>query len=173
MGISLYIMIVSIGLFSLLIISKAMYYRKKISCMTGMMIAMTLGMIVGLTIGVIFGVLFSGDFFLATVLGVLVGMVVGFMAGVPISIMATLDGMLSGVMGGMMGAMLGEIIATPYEDAIVKIMFFLLLGTLFIALRLINEKVKRPSTIFHHPFTSLVVFGLFFILFELFGPVFR
>lgn len=137
-----------------------------------MMIAMTLGMSVGLTIGVIFGILFSGNFFIATVLGMLVGMVVGFLAGVPVSIMAILDGMLSGLMGGMMGAMLGEMITAEYRDAIAKIMFFLFLGTLLILLRMINQEVNKPTNNYSNLLIPIVLFGFFFIAFELFDPVF-
>jgi len=172
MGVSLYLMLFSIALLSIFVISKTIYYRKKITCMTGMMIAMTLGMSVGLTIGAIFGILFSGNFFIATVLGMLVGMFVGFLAGVSVGIMSTLDGMLSGLMGGMMGAMLGEMITVEYHDASAKIMFFLFLGTLLILLRMINQKVNKKTFFLSNLFITVIVFGSFFIAFELFGPVF-
>src|SRR5699024_11568599 len=60
---------------------------------------------------------------------------------ISISLVATLDGLLSGLMGGMIGAMLGEMITAEYQDAIVKIMFFLFLGTLLILVK----KIGRAS----------------------------
>src|SRR5699024_1155699 len=117
-------------------------------------------------------VLFSGNFFMATVFGMLVGLGVGFFVGLPISLMATLYGILSGIMGGMMGALLGKMIVAPYEDAMVKIMFFLSLRTLLMTLRLINEKANQTSPLLCHPLIPIAFFGLFFILFELFGPIF-
>jgi|SRR5690625_1857100 len=172
MGVSLYLMLFSIALLSIFVVSKTAYYRKKITCMTGMMIAMTLGMSVGLTVGAIFGILFSDNFFIATVLGMLVGMLVGFLAGIPVSLMAILDGILAGIMGGMMGAMLGEMITIEYHDAIAKIMFFLFLGTLLILLSMINQEVNKRTIFFSDIFIIVVIFGLFFIAFELFDPVF-
>src|SRR5690625_3066847 len=145
MGVSLYLMLFSIALLSIFVISKTIYNGKKITCMTGMMIAMTLGMSVGLTIGVIFGILFSDNFFIATVLGMLVGMVVGFLTGLPVGVMAILDGLLSGLMGGMMGAMLGNMISVEYRDAIAKIMFFIFLGTLLILIRMIKHEVNKNT----------------------------
>src|SRR5690625_304929 len=165
-------MIFNIALFTIFVISKTIYFRKKITSMTGMMIAMTLGMSVGLTVGVIFAIIFSSNFFIATVLGMLVGMFVGFLAGIPISIMAILDGMLSGLMGGMMGAMLGEMISVEYHDAITKIMFFLFLGILFILLRMINQEVNKTTNIYNNLLILVILFGFFFIAFDLFDPVF-
>lgn len=139
--------------------------------MVGMMIAMTLGMSVGLTIGVIFGILFS-DFYIATVFGMLVGMVVGFLAGLPLSIVAILDGMLSGLMGGMMGAMLGEMISVEYQEAITKIMFFLLLGISSILIKMINQEINKHSNVYRNLLITVALFGLIFIAIEQLGPVF-
>lgn len=172
MGVSINLMLFSIALLSIFVISKTVYHRKNISCMTGMMIAMTLGMSVGLTIGVIFGILFSDNFFIATVLGMLVGMVTGFLAGIPVCIMAILDGLLSGLMGGMMGAMLGEMIAAEYQDPMVKIMFFLFLGILLLLIDMINQDVNKKINFFSSLFIVVIVFGFFFIVFELLDPVF-
>lgn len=172
MGVSVYLMLFSIVLLSIFVINRTIYYRKKITSMTGMMIAMTLGMSIGLTIGVIFGILFSGNLFISTVLGMLVGLVMGFLAGVPISIMAILDGMFSGLMGGMMGAMLGEMITVEYRDAIAKIMFFLFLGTSLILLCMINQEVNKKTSFFSNLFITVILFGFFFFAFELFEPVF-
>src|SRR5690625_6574756 len=82
MGIPLYLIFLTIILLSVTVVGKTMYNRKKVTCMTGMMIAMTLGMIVGLTMGVVFGILFIDNFFVATILGMVVGMVIGFLSGI-------------------------------------------------------------------------------------------
>ncbi|UOQ94021.1 plastocyanin/azurin family copper-binding protein [Halobacillus shinanisalinarum] len=169
----LYLILVTILLLSGIAVGKTVYYKKKVTCMTGMMIAMTLGMSVGLMMGLILGILFSGNLFLSTVLGMLAGMVVGFLAGVPISIMAVLDGLLSGLMGGMMGAMLGEMIAPEYRDAIVKIMFTLFLATMVLLLYMIQKEVKRSETpLFRNPLLTVALLGLIFVAFNQLGPIF-
>ncbi|UOR12047.1 plastocyanin/azurin family copper-binding protein [Halobacillus amylolyticus] len=173
MGTTLYLILVIILLLAGVSVSKTVYYRKKVTCMTGMMIAMTLGMSVGLVMGLILGILFSGNLFLSTVLGMLAGMIVGFLAGLPISIMAVLDGLLSGLMGGMMGAMLGEMITPEYRDAIVKIMFIVFLATMLLLLYMIQKEVKKSDTpLFRNPFITVALFGLIFVVFNQLGPIF-
>ncbi|MFD2132213.1 hypothetical protein ACFSKI_13445 [Pseudogracilibacillus auburnensis] len=172
MGATLYLMFISIVLLSIFIIYKTIYYRNKITSMTGMMIAMTLGMSVGLTVGVILGILISDNFFIATVFGMLAGMFVGFLAGLPISLVATLDGLLSGLMGGMIGAMLGEMITAEYQDAIVKIMFFLFLGTLLILVKMINQEVNKAVNFYRSLYITVVLFGMLFVIFEQLGSIF-
>lgn len=172
MGLSLYLIFLIILLFSILIIYKTIYYRRKITPMAGMMIAMTLGMSVGLTVGVILGILISDNFFIATVMGMLSGMFIGFLAGLPISLAATLDGFLSGLMGGMMGAMLGEMIIPGYHDAIVKIMFFLFLGTMAILVKMMNQELNIEVNFYRSLLITVVLFGLLFIAFEQLGPIF-
>jgi len=172
MGVALYLIILSVKLFSLFVISTVVYFRKEITSMTGMMIAMTIGMSVGLTIGVIFRILFSDSFFIATILGILVGMIAGFLAGIPLSVIAVLDGILSGLMGGMMGAMLGEMITIEYHDAMIKIMFFIFLSMILILLRMIHQEVNHKVNFIRSLFTIFVVFGFFFIVFELFDAIF-
>src|SRR5690625_3313690 len=174
MGIPLYLIFLTIILLSVTVVGKTMYYRKKVTCMTGMMIAMTLGMIVGLTMGVVFGILFIDNFFVATILGMFVGMVIGFLSGIPVSVMAVLDGLLAGLMGGMMGAMLGAMLAPEYQEAIVKIMFFLFLTTLLILLYMIQKELNRNKTTFYmNPLINVVLFGLFFVVFNQLGPIFK
>lgn len=136
-----------------------------------MMIAMTIGMNVGLTIGVIFGIIISDNFFSATILGILVGMIAGFSAGIPLSIIAVLDGMLSGLMGGMMGAMLGEMITFEYQDAMIKIMFFIFLSTFLILLRMIHQEVNYKTSLLRSLFIIVIIFGFFFIVFELLDAI--
>lgn len=174
MGIPLFLIFLTIILLSVTVVGKTMYNRKKVTCMTGMMIAMTLGMIVGLTMGVVFGILFIDNFFVATILGMVVGMVIGFLSGIPVSVMAVLDGLLSGLMGGMMGAMLGAMIAPEYREAIVKIMFFLFLATLLILLYMIQKELNRNKTAFYmNPLITVVLFGFFFVVFNQLGPIFK
>src|SRR5699024_1007181 len=174
MSTSLFLIFLTIILLSFVVVGKIVYNRKKVTCMTGMMIAMTLGMIVGLTVGVMFGILFTDNFFMATILGMVVGMVIGFLAGIPVSVMAVLDGLLSGLMGGMMGAMLGAMIAPEYREAIVKIMFFLFLATLLILLYMIQKELNKNEIAFYrNPLITVVLFGMLFVVFNQLGPVFK
>lgn len=148
--------------------------RGKIPCMTGMMIAMTLGMMVGIVAGVIFGVILKGNLFTSTLLSMAVGMVIGFIAGAPISVMAILDGMLAGLMGGMMGAMLGEMITSGYQDMMIKIMFVIFVGIMFILLfmmqqELIREKENGKDPLFHNPLFILIILGVFFFVYNQLG----
>lgn len=173
MGTSLYFIFIVLIILSIIVIGKTVYYRKKVPCMTGMMIAMTMGMSVGLTVGVILGILFSGNLFLSTILGMVAGMVIGFLAGVPVSIMAVLDGLLSGIMGGMMGSMLGEMIAPEYRGAITQLMFFLFLSTMLILLYMLQKELKRNGAFFYNnPLALIALFGSIFLLFNLLGPIF-
>ncbi|MEN1970691.1 plastocyanin/azurin family copper-binding protein [Lentibacillus sp. N15] len=173
MGTTLYLIFLIIVLLSFVIIGKTVYNRKKIPCMTGMMIAMTLGMSAGLIVGLIFGILFSDNLFVATILGMIAGMVAGFLAGVPVSIMAVLDGLLSGLMGGMMGAMLGVMIATEYREAMIKTMFFLFLATVLILVYMIQKEVNGKVTAFYrNPLVPVALMGLLFFAFNQTGPIF-
>ncbi|WP_088051938.1 cupredoxin domain-containing protein [Virgibacillus dakarensis] len=173
MGMTLNLIFLTIILLSVFIIGKTVSNRKKIPCMTGMMIAMTLGMSAGLILGLIFGVLFPDNLFIATLLGMVAGMAAGFLAGVPVSVMAVLDGLLSGLMGGMMGAMLGVMITTEYREAIVKIMFFLFLATVLILVYMIQKEVNGKETAFYrNPLVPVALFGFLFLLFNQTGPIF-
>ncbi|MDC3417586.1 plastocyanin/azurin family copper-binding protein [Aquibacillus salsiterrae] len=173
MGRSLSFILIILLILSVTVIGKTVYHRKRIPCMTGMMIAMTMGMSVGLTVGVIFGILFSGNLFIATVLGMVIGIVVGFISGVPVSIMAVLDGLLSGAMGGMMGAMLGDMIIPEYRDAITKIMFFLSLSTILILLYLFQKERKSSQAfLFNSPLLLVILFGSIFLLINQMGPIY-
>lgn len=140
--------------------------------MTRMMIARTVGMDIGLTTGVIFGILFSNNFFYATVLAMLVGIVLGFLTGLPVCMMALLDGMLSGLMGGMIGAMIGAMIAEEHREAIVKMMFFLLLGPFMILLRIIDRTVQSKINLHNNLFVVIALFLFFFLDFDILDPIF-
>lgn len=173
MGLPLSFILISICSLTVLNIYKMTHHRKKITDMTGMTIAMTIGMSVGLTVGVIIGIVFSDNYFMATVSGMGIGMIAGFLTGIPVSMIAVLDGMLSGVMGGMMGAMLGKMMTAEYHDAIVKIMFLLFLFTSLILLNLIQKEVNQnKQAFFQKPLFVLIVFGIVFVIFHQFGPIF-
>ncbi|MDQ0232422.1 hypothetical protein [Metabacillus malikii] len=173
MGVSLFLILISIFSLSVLVIYKVTYHRKKFTNMTGMMIAMSIGMSVGLTVGVIVGIVISDNFFIATILGMAAGFLIGFLTGLPVSIIAVLDGMLSGIMGGMMGAMLGEMITVEYRDAIVKIMIFLFLSTLLILLHLIQKEVSnKEATFYNHPLFIIILYSFIFILLNQLDPIF-
>jgi heme/copper-type cytochrome/quinol oxidase subunit 2 len=138
-----------IGLYTLFVIwvlSFTYLFYKKITCMVGMMIAMTMGMTIGLFIGTVTGTMYPEYFFQTTIFSMLVGAVFGVMSGYPISIMAVLDGLLSGIMGGMMGAMLGSMIPALYQDSIIKVMFVLSIGILFILFLMIQNEIKFKDT---------------------------
>src|SRR5699024_9664144 len=92
--------------------------------------------------------------------------------GVPINLIATLDGLLSGLMGGMMGAMLGEMITPNYHDVIVKIMFFLFLGTIAILVKMINQEVNNEVNFYMSLLIIIVFLGLLFVVLEQLGPLF-
>src|SRR5699024_6116291 len=85
-----------------------------------------------------------------------------------------LDGLLSGLMGGMMGAMLGAMIVPEYHEAIVKIMFFLFLATLFILLYMMQREVSRNKANFYsNPLITIALFVLFFVVFNQLMPIFK
>lgn len=130
------------GVLSLWTIGFIIVFRKRLSCMAGMMGAMALGMVVGLGIGALGAVWLPGQQFQATVLGMLVGGTVGSIAGLPISIMAVLDGLLSGIMGGMMGTMFISMI--PGSDSILtlKILVVLSSGVIFLVQLMLQGEIK-------------------------------
>ncbi|WLD92030.1 plastocyanin/azurin family copper-binding protein [Alkalihalobacillus sp. AL-G] len=170
---TLYFFIMSIiVVLSLAVIGYTVSYRKKIPCMTGMMISMTLGMSVGLTVGVILGIQLTGNLFYSTILGIIIGGATGFLAGLPVSLMAVLDGMLSGLMGGMMGAMLGDMIAPDFKEAMVKIMFVLFIAIAMILFFMMEEEfIKSRRRLFKHPLSLILLFGFIFLGFNQLGPI--
>ncbi|OIK15600.1 hypothetical protein BIV60_08625 [Bacillus sp. MUM 116] len=106
--------------------------KKKITSMSGMMIAMVMAMMAGLISGYLIGI-YSGDMFLSGGVSMIIGFFIGFLAGQPIGLMAILDGALAGIMGGMMGAMLGVML--QFENAF--IMLAILLGLYIIIMGLV------------------------------------
>lgn len=108
--------------------------RRRISCMTGMMLAMAVGMMAGLSGGVAAAGLMGTSLWPPTLAGMAIGVLAGALLGAPISLMALLDGGLSGLMGGMMGAMLGLMA----QEALPSIAVMLLLTYLVVAVLLVQ-----------------------------------
>ncbi len=132
----LYILIIS------WIYSFIFLFRKKISCMAGMMIAMTIGMVLGLSFGTILALINSDHFFEVTVISILFGALMGTIAGFPISIMAVLDGFLSGAMGGMMGAMLSVMVSSKVTNTAVNVIIVFSGGVLFILFLMMQNEIN-------------------------------
>ncbi|MDR7000698.1 cupredoxin domain-containing protein [Neobacillus niacini] len=106
--------------------------KKKITCVSGMMIAMVVAMMTGLLSGYLIGI-YSGDMFLSSGVSMIIGFFIGFLAGQPIGLMAILDGVLAGLMSGLMGAMLGVML--QFENPF--IMLAILLGLYIIIMGLV------------------------------------
>jgi plastocyanin len=130
------------GVLSLWTVGFIIMFRKRLSCMAGMMGAMALGMVVGLGMGALIAVWMPGQLFQATVLGILVGGIIGSAAGLPISLMAVLDGLLSGIMGGMMGTMLISMIPVSESILTLKILAVLSSGVIFLVLLMLQGEIK-------------------------------
>ncbi|ASK61304.1 hypothetical protein CFK37_03480 [Virgibacillus phasianinus] len=172
MTVALYVTFFGMLILTSLAIGSTIYHRRKVTCMTGMMIAMSLGMMVGLTAGVILGILFTGNLFYSTVLGILIGVIVGFVSGLPVSLMAVLDGALSGMMGGMMGAMLGEMIVPEYQDSLIRIMFVLFIALILVLFVMMKEEfMKKRKSILGHPAIILGLFVVFIIGYNQLDPL--
>jgi plastocyanin len=160
-----------IFLLSFWVIGTVMINRKKITCMTGMMVAMALGMMVGLVIGTLFGILLSGQLMASTLIGMIIGLTVGFFTGVSISLMAVLDGMLSGLMGGMMGAMLGEMLAMDHLNAFLKIMFVLFVCLTLTLIYMINSELDKKQGWLANPIIVVILIAVFFYSYEQLGDI--
>lgn len=167
LGVTLTVMFVIISR----IIWCTFFYKKKITEMTGMMIAMVLGMGTGLTIGTIVGFLLPGLLFHSTVIGMIIGMIPGFLAGITTGLKSVLDGIFAGLMGGMMGAMLGEMIGTDYQEALIRIMFLLYVGTMMIVLHMMEEDFIKSNTLFSRPYILLVTYIFLIIFYPRLGPI--
>ncbi|WP_158299502.1 cupredoxin domain-containing protein [Paenibacillus antri] len=132
----------TLGVLCIWTIGFIVFFRKRLSCMAGMMAAMALGMMVGLGFGVLVASWMPGQLFQSTVLGMLIGGLIGAFAGLPISIMAVLDGLLSGIMGGMMGTMLISMIPSSYSIPTLKIVALLCCGVIFLVLLMLQGEIK-------------------------------
>ncbi|WP_374067969.1 hypothetical protein [Paraliobacillus sp. JSM ZJ581] len=166
-------MLLTIVALYILFLLKTVKHRKKITCMTGMMISMASGMSIGLIAGVLLAIYFSGNLFISTVLGMLIGIVAGLLPGLFISMMAVLDGILSGAMAGMMGAMLGEMVFADYRGILVKLMFLLFVFTLLIVFYILNEELGiSHKSIFRNHVVLPILIVVFFVIFNQLGPLF-
>src|SRR5699024_388357 len=143
MGIPLFLIFLTIILLSVTVVGKTMYNRKKVTCMTGMMIAMTLGMIVGLTMGVVFGILFIDNFFVATILG---------------------------MMGAMLGAMSSP---EYREAIVKIMFFLFLATLLILLYMIQKELNRNKTAFYMNPLITVVLFGFFFVVFNQLGPIFK
>ncbi|WP_181833067.1 cupredoxin domain-containing protein [Bacillus taeanensis] len=168
---ALLVTLVVISFLSFWVIGIVMVNRKKITCMTGMMVAMALGMMVGLIIGTLLGILLSGQLMASTLISMIIGLTVGFFAGVAVSLMAVLDGMLSGLMGGMMGAMLGEMLAMDHPNAFLKIMFVLFICLTFTLIYMINSELEKKNRWLGNPIIIVTILIIFFYSYEQLGNI--
>lgn len=144
-------------------------FRKRLSCMAGMMAAMALGMTIGLGMGTLLAIWLPGQFFQATMLSMLIGGIVGTLAGLPISIMAVLDGLLAGIMGGMMGAMLTVMIPSAYIDPTLKIITVLCSGIIFLLFLMLQGEIKAEhlihrSFLLSKPISMFAIIGIFLMI---------
>ncbi|CDQ37977.1 MULTISPECIES: plastocyanin/azurin family copper-binding protein [Virgibacillus] len=171
MAIPLYITLIGICILTSIIIWQTFVCRKRITTMTGMMVAMALGMSVGLVTGVMIGILLSGNLFYSTVMAMIIGMVTGYLAGIPVSILAVLDGTLAGVMGGMMGAMLGEMIAPEFQDPMIRIMVVLFIATILLLFQILKQPVTNKRDWLHHPVVMVFGFLLFIMGYNQLEPL--
>ncbi len=160
-----------IGIFAVLsvwILRFVFVFRKRLSCMAGMMAAMVLGMTAGLGSGVFLASsLSSGALFQTTMAGMFIGGFTGLLAGLPISLMAVLDGLLSGIMSGMMGAMLAAMVPDAYMDITLKIIATLCGGILFVLFLMLQgeikeEHLKQHSRILSKPHSMFLAIVVFF-----------
>ncbi|MBL0385587.1 cupredoxin domain-containing protein [Tumebacillus sp. ITR2] len=133
--------------------------RKRLTCMTGMMIAMTIGMMSSLSLGLLLGVLFKHDLTQATIGAVTFGALAGYLAGKPISLMAALDGMMAGIMGGMMGAMLGVMLLVP--QTMIWFVDFLYVVITLLLIKLIEEETATSREAKHGQPSYARTFGMF------------
>ncbi|GAX89882.1 cupredoxin domain-containing protein [Effusibacillus lacus] len=131
--------VVVMVVFSAFIVVLVNRYRKKLTCMAGMMIAMTSAMMASTLLGTVLGT-YTDDMLIPTVAAVVIGMLVGYFTGNPVSLMAAMDGMLAGIMGGMMGAMLGvmERLQSP-------ILMMLFVGLVYVVIMLFLVRLIREE----------------------------
>lgn len=153
------------------IIWNTIYYRYNITPMSGMMISMVLGMGAGLTIGVIIGILLSGNLFYSTVLAMMIGIAIGFLSGIATGMIAVLDGIFAGLMGGMMGAMLGEMVATDHQDAIIRLLFLLFIGTIIILYCMMQQDIIKSKSWFSKPIVLLLFYIVIIVGYDQLGPI--
>ncbi|RSD29447.1 hypothetical protein [Mesobacillus subterraneus] len=133
----------SLGVLLLLSAIFAVWYKKQLAGMAGMMISMYIGMNIGLTSGILLGTVFQGSLFLSTLLAMLIAVLSGTLIGFMFSTSAAIEGMMAGMMGGMMGAMLGEMIPPHQTLILVNIFLTISLSGLF----LFNILSRKESSV--------------------------
>lgn len=144
-------------------------FRRRISCMAGMMAAMAVGMTFGLGIGTLISVWLPDQFFQATMLSMLIGGLIGAITGASISMMAILDGLLSGIMGGMMGTMLLTMIPYANMESTIKIMMVIYSAIIFLLFLMLQGEIKeehlnKQSFLLSKPISMFVAICLLFLI---------
>ncbi|MGO4886769.1 hypothetical protein ACJ2A9_03345 [Anaerobacillus sp. MEB173] len=138
---SIYSLLITYFIIILWILSFTFLYRKRISYMTGMMIAMSTGMTIGLTFGIVLGILYSDQLFKMTVISMIIGGMTGVIFGIQFNIIAVIDGFMSGIMGGMMGVMLGVMIPNDTINTVINVFAVFSSGILFLLFLLIQHDI--------------------------------
>ncbi|MDF2606128.1 MAG: hypothetical protein K0S34_318 [Bacillales bacterium] len=115
--------------------------KRRITCMTGMMIAMTNSMMSSTVLGLQLGYYFLPDLAIPTMLAIIVGMAAGYFTGKPVSLMSGLDGLMAGIMGGMMGAMVGVMIQPAQKNMFTLFMLVIYLITMLLLVKMMKEEV--------------------------------
>ncbi|MFH0714127.1 MAG: cation transporter [Candidatus Micrarchaeota archaeon] len=95
-------------------------FRKKATCMTGMMIGMTFGMAAGFLFGAFAGA--TNGMFIGSLVGVAIGMGLGYYTGKCCGVMGVMEGLMGGLMAGTMGAMLSVMLI---YDNLIPFLFIL------------------------------------------------
>ncbi|MFD1020332.1 hypothetical protein [Thalassobacillus hwangdonensis] len=163
------LLIIIVATFMLTVTSGLFLYknREAVTEMYRMAGTMAISMNVSMLGGTIAGIVLSGNLFIPTFSGMMIGFIIGGLLGGAISESAVLEGISSGVMGGMMGAMLGVMIVPPYDDVIVKLLFFM-----YTLLIIYNLLILRGTQRLNHPLLYLAVFLCLFFALEYSGSVF-
>ncbi|OIO20738.1 hypothetical protein AUJ17_05325 [Candidatus Micrarchaeota archaeon CG1_02_47_40] len=99
----------------------AQAFRRRASCMGGMMVGMTIGMMAGFLLGALAGA--TNGMFVGSLVGMGVGMLVGFEAGRCCGVMGAMEGLMGGLMAGTMGAMLSVMMVTDNLILFLYILF--------------------------------------------------
>jgi hypothetical protein len=100
--------------------SHAYGFRKRLSCMSGMMTGMTFGMAGGFLIGAFAGA--TNGMFVGSLVGMATGIGFGYFTGRSCGVMGVMEGIMGGLMAGTMGAMLSVMMVF---DNLVPFLFLL------------------------------------------------
>jgi len=116
--------------------------KKRISHMTGMVVAMAGAMTGGLALGLAVGAFFRDSLALASLAGLVLGGGAGLLLGSPVGLMPVLDGLLSGGMGGLMGAMLAVMLDGPGLTMVATAFIVLFTATGWLLLSLLRQEAQ-------------------------------